>query len=301
MRVIGCRLASDAAPETRRKMPRWTGRDFGSRAPFCSMRTAAAWLFGLAALGTMADRASAAEAVDVALVLAVDISYSMDAAEQRLQRDGYIQALNSPEVLAAIAAGPNHRIAVTYVEWAGPNDQTVLVPWHLVDGAASARAVTDELAAKPYRRAARTSIAGALRFSANLFDTLGYDVARRVIDVSGDGPNNAGPPVTDVRADVLARGIVINGLPIIWRRNVPSLMDIDNLAEYYETCVIGGEAAFAIPVKSPETFSAATRLKLLQEVADDDGKSVVIPVASPDVDCLIGEKLWERHFGTFRN
>ncbi|MDR3376346.1 MAG: DUF1194 domain-containing protein [Ancalomicrobiaceae bacterium] len=265
------------------------------------MATRIAVMLGL--FGPLAglDHAASAEAVDVALVLAVDISYSMDVAEQRLQRDGYIQALNAPDVLAAIAAGPNHRIAVTYVEWAGPSDQTVLIPWRIIDGPGSARAVTDELAAKPYRRAARTSIAGALSYSASLFDAFGGDVARRVIDVSGDGPNNAGPPVTEARAGVVARGIVINGLPIIWRRNVPGLMDIDNLADYYEACVIGGDSAFAIPVKTHETFSAATRLKLLQEVAGDEARPQVIPAAASAVDCLIGEKLWQQHFGTFRN
>ncbi|MDR3493802.1 MAG: DUF1194 domain-containing protein [Ancalomicrobiaceae bacterium] len=266
-----------------------------------TQRALAAIALGLGLLLPAARPTQAAEAVDVALVLAVDISYSMDAVEQRLQRDGYIEALNSPEVLTAIAAGPNHRIAITYVEWAGSNDQTVLVPWHVIDGPQSARAVTDELASKPYRRAARTSIAGGLAFSATLFDSLGGVASRRVIDVSGDGPNNAGPPVTEVRAGVLARGIVINGLPIIWRRNAPNMMDIDNLADYYETCVIGGDAAFVVPVKSRDTFSTATRLKLLQEVAGTHLAPHPIAVAASDTDCLIGEKLWQQHFGTFRN
>ena len=261
-------------------------------------------LLVLAVLGA-ARPTAAGDAVDVALVLAVDVSYSMDADEQRLQRTGYVTALTAPEVLAAIAAGEHKRIAVTYVEWAGMADQKILVPWRVIDGPAAARAFADELTAQPYRRAARTSIAGALTFALPLFDASGLTATRRVIDISGDGPNNQGIPVTEARARALARGIIINGLPIIWRRARPGLMDIDNLDAYYETCVIGGDGSFMIPIRTPAHSNAATRLKLLQEIAAADPPPArplrPIPAAAPDVDCLIGEKLWQQRMESIRN
>src|SRR5436305_6542843 len=153
--------------------------------------------------------------VDVELVMAVDISYSMDMDELALQREGYAQAIASQEFLNALKQGMHGKIAVTLVEWAGVSDQRVVVPWRLIEGGPSAQAVSDEMARAPVRRAYRTSISGALMFSAALFENNGFRGIRRVIDVSGDGTNNQGPLVTQVRDDVIARGIVINGLPIM--------------------------------------------------------------------------------------
>ena len=144
-------------------------------------------------------------AVDSEIVLAVDVSYSMDPDEQHLQREGYVQALTSSDFLQTLKSGPNGRIAVAYFEWASVGDQKILVPWRLIDGAERARAVAAELAAAPYRRAARTSISGGLMFAQSLFESSGYAGVRRVIDVSGDGPNNNGPPVTLVRDQVWRR------------------------------------------------------------------------------------------------
>ncbi len=266
-----------------------------------TIRSTLIFLAGLAIGAAGCAQAADQTDVDAAIVIAVDISYSMDSDEQHLQRNGYIDAFNSSEVLKAIAAGEKHRIAVTYVQWAGANDQEVIVPWHVIEDAATAHAFTDELAGKPYRRAARTSIAGGLLFSMPLFDLLGMKATRRVIDVSGDGPNNQGIPVTEARAKVLDRGIVINGLPIIWRRASLGMMDIDNLDAYYETCVIGGENSFMIPIRTVENIGVATRLKLLQEIADRGQTPRVRLVADTPVDCMIGEKLWQQRFGSFRN
>src|SRR4051794_31280329 len=138
-------------------------------------------------------RAGGALDVDVELVLAVDISYSMDPDELALQREGYVEALTSPEFLNALKNGMHGRVAVTYVEWAGVIDQKVVLPWRLIDGRTSAEAAAALITRAPQRRAYRTSISGALTFSAQLFDENGYRGIRRVIDVSGDGTNNQGP------------------------------------------------------------------------------------------------------------
>src|ERR1043166_202070 len=138
--------------------------------------------------------------VDVELVLAVDVSYSMDPDEQALQREGYVSALTSPEFLTALKAGIHARIALTYFEWANSNDQKILLPWRLIDGLASAQTVAAEIARAPYRRAYRTSISGALLFGKRLFDSSGHRGIRRVIDGSGDGTNNEGTLLLPPRA-----------------------------------------------------------------------------------------------------
>src|SRR5262249_13774628 len=193
-----------------------------------------------------ADKGASAIPVDVELVLAVDVSYSMDPEEQALQREGYITGLTSREFLHALRAGMHGKVAVTYFEWAGPYDQKIIVPWRLIDGPEAADAFANEIARAPYRRASRTSISGALNFAKPLFEASGYRGFRQVIDVSGDGANNSGPFVTIVRDDVLAAGITINGLPIVLKRPNSFTMDIENLDVYYEDCVIGGPGAFVI-------------------------------------------------------
>jgi hypothetical protein len=237
--------------------------------------------------------------VDVELVIAVDISYSMDPEEQALQRDGYIEGLTSPEFLNALRQGMHGRIAVTYVEWAGSAEQRILVPWRLVEGAESARALAEEIARAPYRRAFRTSISGALLFSTPLFEGNGYSGIRRVIDVSGDGTNNQGPSVTLTRDDVLAKGITINGLPIMLKRPNAATLDIENLDIYYEDCVIGGAGAFVIPIRELSEFRKATRTKLVLEIAGLTPEPRVIPAAAnaPRISCTIGERMWQERWG----
>jgi hypothetical protein len=246
-----------------------------------------------------ADRSPSAVPVDVELVIAVDVSYSMDPDEQALQREGYIQALTSREFLMALREGANGKIAVTYFEWAGANDQKIVMPWRLIDGPEAADAVAAEIGRAPYRRASRTSIAGALRFAKPLFDNSGYRGLRRVIDVSGDGANNAGPLVTIQRDDVLAAGITINGLPIMLKRSNAATMDIDQLDIYYEDCVIGGAGAFVIPIREREKFIEATRTKLVLEIAGRQPDVRIIPASAdkPRISCTIGERLWQERWG----
>jgi hypothetical protein len=243
--------------------------------------------------------AAGVTAVDVQLVLAVDISYSMDPDEQALQREGYIAGLTSPEFMRALREGMHGKIAVTYFEWAGPYDQKIIVPWRLIDGPEAADAFVNEIAAAPYRRASRTSISGALTFAKPLFEGSGYQGIRRVIDVSGDGANNSGTLVTAARNDVVAAGITINGLPIMLKRPNPFTMDIDNLDVYYEDCVIGGPAAFVVPIRERAQFKEATRTKLLLEVAGHPPERFVVPTANPAprISCTIGEQMWRDRWG----
>ncbi len=184
-----------------------------------------------------------------------------------MQREGYVLALTSKEFLQALRQGPHGKIAVTYFEWAGQSDQKIIMPWRVIDGPEAADAVAAEITRAPYRRASRTSISGALRFAKPLFDDSGYKGLRRVIDVSGDGANNAGPLVVPTRDDVLAAGITINGLPIMLKRPYVGTMDIEDLDVYYEDCVIGGPGAFVVPIREREKFIEATRTKLVLEIA----------------------------------
>ena len=249
----------------------------------------------------LADRSPNAVPVDVELVIAVDISYSMDPEEQALQREGYVRALTSPEFLRALREGANGKIAVTYVEWAGQHHQQIVMPWRLIDGPEAADAVAAEIARAPYRRASRTSIAGALRFAKPLFDNSGYRGLRRVIDVSGDGVNNDGPLVVPMRDEVLAAGITINGLPIMLKRPHLGTMDIDDLDIYYEDCVIGGPGAFVVPIRERAKFIEATRTKLVLEIAGLTPEPRVVPAAAeaPRVSCTIGERRWRERFGGY--
>lgn len=262
----------------------------------------AAAMAGLAVAGVprlFADKRSNAVPVDVELVIAVDVSYSMDPDEQALQREGYILALTSREFLQALREGAHGKIAITYFEWAGQFDQKIIMPWRLIDGPEAADAVAAEIARAPYRRASRTSISGALHFAKPLFDGSGYRGLRRVIDVSGDGANNAGQLLVPMRDDVLAAGITINGLPIMLKRPYAGTMDIENLDVYYEDCVIGGPGAFVVPIREREKFIEATRTKLVLEVAGRQPDLRVIPASSeaPRISCTIGEKMWQDRWG----
>lgn len=238
------------------------------------------------------------DGVDLELVLAVDISRSMDFEEQELQRDGYAAAFRHPEVLAAIASGPLGRIAVTYVEWAGPGVQSVVIPWTIIAGAEEAFAFADKISAAKILRERGTSISGGLEFASALFAGSGVRGLRRAIDVSGDGPNNMGLPVARVRDEVVATGITINGLPIMLRPGGGfGAFGIDNLDIYYEDCVIGGPGAFIVTVNDIDQFPAAIRRKLVLEIAGLGSTPQLIPVAltAPRIDCLIGEKRRERY------
>lgn len=237
--------------------------------------------------------------VDVELVLAVDVSYSMDLDELALQREGYAQAITSREFMNALKQGMNGKVAVTYFEWAGSNDQKVIVPWRVVDGPESADAVAAEISKAPIRRASRTSISGALLFGHQLFNASPYRGVRRVIDVSGDGPNNSGPLVELTRDELVKAGITINGLPLLLKRPNFSTMDIVDLDVYYEDCVIGGPGAFMVPVREHAKFVEAIRTKLVLEIAQRPPEGRVMPAQAktPRVSCTIGERLWQQRWG----
>lgn len=243
--------------------------------------------------------AAAGTTVDVELVLAVDISYSMDPDEQALQREGYAAALTSPEFVNAVRQGQHGKIVATYVEWAGVAEQKIVVPWRVIEDRESAESFAHEIANAPYRRAYRTSISGVLQFAAPLFATSGQRGLRRVIDVSGDGANNHGTPVTIARDEALASGVTINGLPIMLKRPSSAGMDIESLDIYYEDCVIGGPSAFVIPIRDRAQFKEATRTKLVLEVAGraPPARIARASAAAPRVSCLIGERLWQQRWG----
>src|SRR5215212_4428190 len=244
-----------------------------SKAPFSKAP------FATQAAPRLADK-QAAPSVDVELVLAVDVSYSMDMDELALQREGYAQAIVSKEFLQALKSLPNGKIAVTYFEWAASSDQKIIIPWRLIDGPETADAVAAEIMKTPIRRASRTSISGAINFAMPLFDENRHRGLRRVIDISGDGPNNNGSPVTVARDVAVQKGIVINGLPIMVKEPSYSTMDIDHLDYYYEDCVIGGPGSFVVTIKDRDKFKEAIRTKLLLEVAGRTPDRPVVPAAS---------------------
>jgi hypothetical protein len=223
----------------------------------------------------------------------------MDMDELAIQREGYAQAIVSKEFLQALKSLPNGKISVTYFEWAASSDQKIIIPWRLIDGPETADAVADEILKTPIRRASRTSISGAINFALPLFDEDPYHGLRRVIDISGDGPNNNGGPVTVARDAALEKGIIINGLPIMVKEPSYSTMDIDNLDFYYEDCVIGGPGSFVVSIKDRDKFKEAIRSKLLLEVAGRTPERPVVPVTDkePRVSCMIGEKIWQDRWG----
>jgi hypothetical protein len=237
--------------------------------------------------------------VDVELVLAVDVSYSMDMDELAIQREGYAQAIVSKEFLQALKSGPHGKISVTYFEWAASTDQKIIIPWRVIEGPESADAVANEIMRTPIRRASRTSISGAINFAMPLFDENPHRGLRRVIDISGDGPNNNGTPVVLARDAAVEKGVIINGLPIMVKEPSYSTMDIDNLDYYYEDCVIGGPGSFVVTIKDRDKFKEAIRTKLLLEVAGRTPDRWVVPVVGkePRVNCMIGEKIWQDRWG----
>ena len=246
--------------------------------------------------------ADAAEPVDVELVLAVDVSLSMSPAELEIQRAGYAAALTHERVLQAIAEGVHGKIAVTYFEWAGTVSHNVVVPWTVIASRSDAEHVARQLASQPPRSARRTSISGALEFGADLLAESPFQGIKRVIDVSGDGPNNQGAPVDLTRDAVTRQRITINGLPLMTSSGFTSAYDVNDLDQYYTDCVIGGPGAFMIPVNDWSQFPEAIRRKLVLElagphspawVAEESAHAPVVRAqAAPPYDCMIGEKMW---------
>jgi len=207
--------------------------------------------------------------VDLSLALGIDISGSIDPDEAKLQRQGYVDAFRDPVIVKAILGGPNGRIAVAYFEWSDSWMQKLLIDWTLLDSEAAIDAFARRLADAPISIARRTSISGAMRYAIPRFTRAPYLTERKVLDISGDGSNNDGVLVTEMRHEVLKEKIVINGLPIMNDRpnpfGFPNETDLDR---YYLHCVAGGPRSFVEVARNFEDFPRAIRKKLLQEVAD---------------------------------
>lgn len=216
---------------------------------------------------TMPAAQLAAEPVDLELILAVDVSGSIDPDEARMQREGYIAAFNSPQVIEAIRHGFHGRIAALYFEWAGLGYNRLLADWTVIHDNASAAAFRAILQDTPPERMPRTSISQAIDYAMPQFARSPHQGKRRVIDISGDGPNNWGRPVTEARDEAVAAGITINGLPIVNDRPSFGSPQAANLDLYYTDCVIGGPSAFIIVAQGFEDFSRAVRRKLILEIA----------------------------------
>ena len=244
----------------------------------------ASFLVGFSAYPARADVTE----VDLALVLAVDISQSMDEEEQVLQREGFVEAFRSAIVHKAVADGTIGRISVTYMEWAGTGYQRVLVPWTVLDGPDSARAFADRLAQAPIARAPYTSIAGAIEFGVRLLRESHVQSFRQVIDISGDGINNEGSVVTQARDDAVSQGVTINGLPIMLKR--PIREEVEYLDSYYRDCVIGGAGAFVLPVTAPGQLVTGIKTKLILEIAGlTTHPAVEKAQAEVRIDCVTGK------------
>ena len=274
---------------------------FAATATIDPMRPANAQQRGLGDLG--ADRTPIARdgtGVDVELVLAVDVSWSMDRGEQEMQRAGYAAAFRSEEVQRAIMNGVHGRVAVSYVEWAGTFAQSVVVPWTLIDSRETADGFAYRLQTEEPERERRTSISAAIDFIVPLFERNGFDGLRQVIDISGDGPNNQGRMVTAARDNAVARGVTINGLPLMTSGGYSSWGSIPDLDLYYQDCVIGGPGAFMIPVNDWSQFAEAVRRKLVMELAGDwetEGEDqpgrVIRTQGGTATDCMVGERMWQ--------
>lgn len=238
-------------------------------------------LIAMAAPALAEPLSSAGKPVDVELVLAVDISFSVDEEEAKRQREGYVKALTSSEVLSTIMSGPHGRIAVTYVEWADSGTQIVRVGWTEIANRADALAFASQVRDAPFQQGRYTAIGSALARSVQMIEDNGYDGFRKVIDLSGDGPQNQGIALAVARAEAQAHNIVVNGLAIKpkhadrWR---PQKTDV---AQYFRDFVIVGPGAFVIPVETPDAFQEAILKKMLLEIAHNGALSSPRMKAAP--------------------
>lgn len=239
--------------------------------------------------------------VDLELALGIDVSGSVDDQEAVLQREGYIAAFRHPDVIRAIEHGMLGSIAVAYYEWAGYGHMRVIADWTEIRDAKTANAFSDMLTLNPPETAHRTAIASAIDFGVLWFELNEFEGTRRVVDISGDGPNNWGEAVTNARDRAILGGVTINGLPIVNDRPGPSgRPQIRNLDLYYRNCVIGGPGAFIVVANSFEEFAIAVRKKLIIEIAGlsaPEPQPRVMPVQlSPGriaPPCNVGERRWE--------
>jgi hypothetical protein len=227
--------------------------------------------------------------VDMALVLAVDISFSISLDEQDIQRRGYVAAFLDQDVVDALTTGTRGRVAVTYLEWAGEAAQAQVIPWTIIADSASAAAFSARLDALEASRSGRTSLSGALDVAADLLNRSPFVSYRQVVDISSDGMNNAGRRVDKARDRLTYRGITINGLPLMaGSKNAPT----QNLDAYFRDCVIGGLGAFSYPVYDWDDFAQTLKQKLIREISGvhPPVQARLWHAADETTDCLTGEK-----------
>jgi len=234
----------------------------------CVFRTVLAAVVSLLVLG---GAARAAEEVDLLLVLASDVSRSVDTRKFQLQREGYAAALSNPRVIDAIRSGPHGRIAICFVEWSGATSMKLVIDWTIVGDAASARRIGDQMLELPRSFADRTSISAGLEFSMMQLERSPYQAARRTIDVAGDGTNNSGRDIVTARDEVLAKGVTINGLVILSETPLPWNPEHTNppggLDEYYRRNVTGGAGSFVMVAENHNSFGQAIVKKMIAEIA----------------------------------
>ena len=236
------------------------------------MQALRALLFAVVAVVfAVGSPASARELVDLLLVLASDVSRSVDSVKFQLQRDGYAAAFSDPRVLEAISSGKHGRIAVCFVEWSGSTAQKVVIDWTVIKDAESGRQFGDKLVELPRSFAERTSISAGIDFAMLQFDRSPYDGGRRTIDVSGDGTNNSGRDVRSARDEAVAKDVTINGLVILSERplswNPDHTHPPGGLQNYYRDNVIGGPGAFVLEEENFQSFGKALITKLIAEIA----------------------------------
>ncbi len=235
----------------------------GQRKSLRRITTIAAFIL----FAAIAPRTAQAVEVDLELLLAVDVSTSVDSVEARQQRSGYVAAFREPALLQAIQDGPYGRIVLSYVEWAGENYQQTIVDWTVIDSAQSAEAFARTLEGSPISSAPSTSISGLIDFARNAFGTNGYKGLRQVIDISGDGPNSAGRSAALARDEAISAGITINGLPVLSSRPDPVAgAPATGVERHYRRYVIGGPGAFLLNVAEFENFAPIVLKKLIREI-----------------------------------
>jgi hypothetical protein len=224
-----------------------------------------------AAMLLLSGAARAAEQVDLLLVLASDVSRSVDTRKFQLQREGYAAALSNPRVVEAIRSGPHGRIAICFLEWSGATSQKLVIDWTIVSDAASARRIGDQMLELPRSFADRTSISAGLEFAMSQLEHAPFEAPRRTIDVSGDGTNNSGRDIASVRDEVLNKGVTINGLVILSDTPLPWNPEHTNppggLDEYYRRNVTGGAGSFVMVADNHNSFGQAIVKKMIAEIA----------------------------------
>lgn len=274
------------------------------------------WVTGICAViaSLAAAPSRAAEQVDLELVITTDVSYSVDDMEARMQREGAVTAFRSPEVVEAIKAGTLGKIAVAYIDFSNANASRVVVDWQVVHDKASAEAFADAIAIARKTDGVQTSIASGIEMAARMIEDNDYEGMKKVIDVSGDGPNNEGRRVDHVRDEIVASGVIINGLPIVTEADKFDVYYLPDLDKYYAGCVIGGPGAFIQIANGFADLARALRRKLVLEISDASkpprdpmvvkvaagqrGQSHLSPRTVYEKGCDIGERM--RYGGSIR-